>query len=150
MQLSSGCMWIWFADSIPTLVGFLWALQFPPAPKNQNPFIFLVHSFWSLVACISLFVCLRFNYLCVGCGCHTAAFWEPSGLIWRALQKLQIIIIIITPSVYVFESLELELDLGYFSLSCFPECRLCIFPVHCILLLDAWLKQFWWKFEYLA
>ena len=29
------------------------------------------------------------------CGCHTAAPWEPSGLIYRALQKLQIIIIII-------------------------------------------------------
>ena len=52
MQLASGCMWIWFADSIPTLVGFLRALQFPPTPKNRNPFIFLVHSFWSLVVCI--------------------------------------------------------------------------------------------------
>ena len=29
------------------------------------------------------------------CGCHTAASWEPSGLICRASQKLLIIIIII-------------------------------------------------------
>ena len=27
------------------------ALRFPPTPKNRNPFIFLVHSFWSLVGC---------------------------------------------------------------------------------------------------
>ena len=52
MQLASGCMWIWFADSIPALVGFLRALRFPPTPKNRNPFIFLVNSFWSLVVCI--------------------------------------------------------------------------------------------------
>ena len=52
MQLASGCMWIWFADSIPALVGFLRALRFPPAPKNRYPFIFLVNSFWSLVVCI--------------------------------------------------------------------------------------------------
>ena len=45
-------MWIWFADSIPALVGFLRLLQFPPTPKNRNPFIFLVNSFWSLVVCI--------------------------------------------------------------------------------------------------
>ena len=38
-------------DSIPALVGFLRALRFPPTPKNRNPFIFLVHSFWSLVVC---------------------------------------------------------------------------------------------------
>ena len=49
MQLASGCMWIWFADSIPALVGFLRALRFPPTPKNRYPFIFLVNSFWSLV-----------------------------------------------------------------------------------------------------
>ena len=52
MQLASGCMWIWFADSIPALVGFLQALRFLPTPKNRNPFIFLVNSFWSLVVCI--------------------------------------------------------------------------------------------------
>ena len=91
LQLASGCMWIWFADSIPALVGFLWALRFPPTPKNQNPFIFLVHSFWSLVVCKKPVVCRRFNYLCVRCSCHTAAPWEPSGLICRPLQKLQII-----------------------------------------------------------
>ena len=37
--------------------------------------------------------CLRYKYLYVHCGCHTAAPWEPSGLICRALQRLQIIII---------------------------------------------------------
>ena len=37
MQLASGCMWIWFADSIPALVGFLRALWFPPTPKNRTP-----------------------------------------------------------------------------------------------------------------
>ena len=42
MQLASGCMWIWFADSIPALVGFLWAFRLPPPPKDQIPFIFLV------------------------------------------------------------------------------------------------------------
>ena len=93
MQLASGCMWIWFADSIPALVGFLRALRFPPTPKNRNPFIFLVNSFWSLVVCIKP-ACLPEVWLpiCVRCGCHTAAPWEPSGLICRALQKLQIII----------------------------------------------------------
>ena len=54
MQLASGCMWIWFADSIPALVGFLRALRFPPTPKNRNPFIFLVNSFWSLVVCTNV------------------------------------------------------------------------------------------------
>ena len=49
---ASQCMWIWFADSPPALVGFLRALRFPPTPKNLNTFIFLVHSFWSLVVCI--------------------------------------------------------------------------------------------------
>ena len=42
---------VW-AEYIPALVGFLQALRFPPTPKNRNPFIFLVHSFWSLVVCI--------------------------------------------------------------------------------------------------
>ena len=87
-----------FADSIPALVGFLRALRFPPTTKNRNPFIFLVNSFWSLVVCIKP-ACLPEVWLpmCadVRCGCHTAAPWEPSGLICRALQKLQIIIIII-------------------------------------------------------
>ena len=41
----------------------------------------------------SLLICLRFNNLCVRCGCHTAAPREPGGLICRALQKLLIIII---------------------------------------------------------
>ena len=36
---ASRCMWIWFADFLPALVGFLWALRFPRTPKNQNPFI---------------------------------------------------------------------------------------------------------------
>ena len=50
IQLASGCIWIWFADSTPTLVvvvvHFIKVLWFSPAPKNQNPYIFLVHSFW--------------------------------------------------------------------------------------------------------
>ena len=97
MQLTNGCMWIWFADSVPTLVGFLQALRFSPTPKNQNPFIFVVHSFWSLSLCVqSLLGCLRFNYLCVRCSCHTAAPREPSGLNSRALQKPLIIIIILS------------------------------------------------------
>ena len=90
MQLASGCMWIWFVDSIPALVGFLRALRFPPSPK-----IGILSYFWSTVSdlslCVySLLVCLRLNYLCVRCGCHTAAPCEPSGLICRALQKLLI------------------------------------------------------------
>ena len=58
----SGCMWIWFADSIPALVGFLRALRFPPTPKNRYSSIFLVRSFWSLVVCILpslLVVCIK-------------------------------------------------------------------------------------------
>ena len=31
--------------------GFLRALRFPSTPENGNPFIFLVHSFYSLVVC---------------------------------------------------------------------------------------------------
>ena len=65
--------------------------------SNRNPFIFLVHIVSGLSLCVlRLLVCLRLNYLCVRCGWHTAASWEPSGLICRALQKQQIIIIIIT------------------------------------------------------
>ena len=59
---NSGCMWIWLAVSIPALVVFLLALQFPPTLKNLNPFIFLVHSFWPLVVCTK--TCLA-AYVCV-------------------------------------------------------------------------------------
>ena len=55
---ASGCMWIWFANSIPALVGFLWVLRFPLTPKNQNPSIFLVHSLWYHVVCTSLLDCM--------------------------------------------------------------------------------------------
>ena len=54
MQLASVCMWIWFADSIPALVGFLRALRFPPTPKNRTPshkilFCFSGSSLWGCV-----------------------------------------------------------------------------------------------------
>ena len=42
---------LFYTDSIPAMVDFLWSLRFPPTPKNRNPFIFLVHSFWSLILC---------------------------------------------------------------------------------------------------
>ena len=65
MQLASGCMYVWFADSISALLSFLRVLRFPPTPKNRNPSIFLVHSFWFLVVCVqSLLGCLGLNYLC--------------------------------------------------------------------------------------
>ena len=80
LPLWNTCMWICFADSISALVGFLRALQFPPTPKNQNPFIFLINSSGLSLCVQSLLGCLRFDYLCVRCGCHTAAPWEPSGL----------------------------------------------------------------------
>ena len=77
MQLASGCMWIWFADSLPALVGFLQALRFPPTPKNRNPFIFLVNSSGLSLCVQSLLGCLGFNYLCV-CALrlsHSGALW---------------------------------------------------------------------------
>ena len=90
-------MRVWFADSIPVLVGFLRVLQFPPTPK-----IGILPNFWSIISGFSLFVykaCLAafgFNYLCVRCGYHTTAPREPSRLISRALQKLLIIIYYLT------------------------------------------------------
>ena len=84
MQLASGCMWIWFANSMPTLEGFLWVLQ----DKNQSLSIFLVHSLWSHIVCTSLLGCRRFNHLCMRCGLKTQ--WVVS----RTLPKPQIITII--------------------------------------------------------
>ena len=54
-------------DSIPALVCFLRVLWFPPTPKNRNPSIFLVHSFWFLVVCVfkACLATFGFNYLCV-------------------------------------------------------------------------------------
>ena len=40
------------------------ALRFPPTPKNQNPFIFLVNSSGLLLCVQSLLGCLGFNYVC--------------------------------------------------------------------------------------
>ena len=51
MQLASGCMRVWFANSIPALVGFLQVLWFPLTPKNLNPSIF-----WFIVSGFSLCV----------------------------------------------------------------------------------------------
>ena len=43
MQLASGCMWIWYVDSIPALVGFLQALRFPPTLKiGILPYLLIV------------------------------------------------------------------------------------------------------------
>ena len=74
--------------------GFLRVLRFPPTPKNQNPSIFLVHSFLFLVVCVYK-ACLAASglttYMYVKY--HTTAPREPSGLISCALQKLLIIII---------------------------------------------------------
>ena len=50
-SLASGCMWIWFADSILSLVGFLYALQFPPTLKIR-----ILSYSWSIVADLSLCV----------------------------------------------------------------------------------------------
>ena len=94
MQLASGCMQVWFADSIPALIVFLWVLRFPPTPENRNLFIFLVHSFWFLVVCK-----LGLNYLCVRCGCPTAVPGEPIGLKSCVLQNLPINIIIVTQAI---------------------------------------------------
>ena len=44
---------------------------------------------------------------CVGCGRHTAAPWEPSGLICRTLQKLQTIIIIINTVLWLYHIFKL-------------------------------------------
>ena len=49
--VASGCMQIWFADSIPALVSFLRARRFPPTPTNRNPSLF-----WSIVSGLTLCV----------------------------------------------------------------------------------------------
>ena len=92
-------MWIWFADSISALVGFLRALLFPPTPKNRNPFMFLVNSsglslyVQSLLGCLGFFLFSSFLFfsffflpLCALRLSHSGAFrtrWVRS----RALQK---------------------------------------------------------------
>ena len=84
----------WFADSIPTLVGFLRAIRFPPTPKNWNPFIFLVHSFWSLVVCTKpAWLPQVWLPMCTAAAFTQRRLENPVGW-YLALKKLQIIIII--------------------------------------------------------
>ena len=92
MQLASGCMWIWFADSIPALVGILRALQFPPTPKNRNPLTFMVHSFWSS-RCVYKAWLSAWGWITYVCAAAVTQRRLENPVAWcRALQKLQVII----------------------------------------------------------
>ena len=61
-------------------------------PTSCNLVHIFTSFFWSIVSGITLCVqslldWLKFNYLCVRCGCHTAVSWEPSGFKCCALQN---------------------------------------------------------------
>ena len=59
MQLASSCMWVWFADSMPTLVGFLhtpvssYTLKLRPLPIISVPL------FWYYVVRMCLWLPIR-------------------------------------------------------------------------------------------
>ena len=94
---TSGCMWIWFADSIlPALVGFLRALRFLLHLKIRIFSYSIPYSFWSFVVFVYKLAWLRawglITYVCAA-AVKQRYLKIPVGLICGALQKLQIIII---------------------------------------------------------
>ena len=64
MQLATGCMWIWFADSIPALalVGFLRALRFPPGVSSYTYKLESFHICWLILPYLLIVNCDCWSY----------------------------------------------------------------------------------------